>query len=41
MTAALRPVAFFGVTAETLPSFSIFAESVTEPSSFGSFLRPA
>lgn len=39
MTAGERPSGTFGVTAETFPSFSIFAESVTEPAAFGSFFR--
>lgn len=41
MTAGERPSGTFGVTADTFPSFSIFAESVTEPAAFGSFFRPS
>ena len=38
----LNPVSIFGVTPDTCPSLSIFADSVTEPLAFfGSFLRPA
>ena len=40
-TAGENPVSIFGVTAETLPSLSIFAESVTEPPLFGSFFSAA
>lgn len=41
MTAGERPSGTFGVTAETFPSLSIFAESVTEPAAFGSFFSPS